>query len=167
MTWRPFCWHMTFIRTHPTAHTFLLYFSYTVFKKIYLLKYKINEGLTVARNLAERNKHSTAEASRLKTQAVLKCCKSLPLGRLYFWYLRRKDKVREFRSSTIVQARNREAWLELRVSGIEIPLRFPTKCFFQIHSAVSCGPEAPAESVGGEDLQAFDRCWVFKQCRTW
>lgn len=122
------------------AHTFLLYFSYIVFKKIYLLKYKINEGLIVARNLAERNKHSTAEASRLRTQAVLKCCRSLPLERLYFCertYLRRKDEVREFRSSTIVQERNREAWLELRVSSIEIPLRFPTDCFFQIHSVVS------------------------------
>lgn len=117
--------------------------------------------MAVSRNRAERNKRSTAEASLLRTQGVLKCCRSLPLERLYFCertYLRRGDEVQEFGSSTIVQARNREAWLELRVSGVEIPLRFPTDCFFHIHSAVSGGPEAPAESVGGKDLQAFDRC---------
>lgn len=39
--------------------------------------------------------------------------------------------MREFRSSTIVQARNREAWLELRVSGIEILLRFQLIASFQ------------------------------------
>lgn len=115
---------------------FILYCT----QKIYLLKYKINEGMAVARNRAERSQHSTAEASLLRTRGVLKCCRSLPRERLYFCertYLRRRDEVREFGSSTIVQARTKEAWLELRVSGVDIALRFPTDCFFQIHSAVS------------------------------
>lgn len=96
--------------------------------------------MAVARNRAERSKHSTAEASLLRTRGVLKCCRRLPLERLYFCertYLRRRDEVREFGSSTIVQARHKQAWLELRVSGVEIALRFLTDCFFQIHSAVS------------------------------